>query len=61
MKFLAYLIAEILEVEGQELALRYPSDTKIEPCAIILAIHMWACITGHPDVVVVFLVTSCCT
>ena len=61
MKFLTYLIAEVLEVEGQHFALRHASDTKVEPSAIVLAIHVRACVTSYPYVEIVFLITSCST
>ena len=58
MKLNTYLITEILECEGQELALGHPCDTEVKPGAIVLSVHVWAGIAGHPDIEVIFLVAS---
>ena len=55
MNFFTYLIVEILECERDKLTLWYTSHTEIKPCTIVLGIHVWTGITGHPDVKVVLL------
>ena len=53
-----YLVAEILESKGNELALRHPSDAEVEPCSVVLALHVRRCVAGHPDVETIFEVAS---
>ena len=56
------LIAEVLEGEGEELALGHPRYTEVKPGPIILIIgaHVRRRVTRHPNVEAVALGTSLC-
>ena len=53
-----YLIAKIFESESKELSRRHSSDTKVEPSAVVLSLHVRGRVAGHPKVERVFLETS---
>ncbi len=53
-----YLIAEVLECEGEHFPLGHSSYAEVEPSLVVLAIHVRGCVTGHPNVKEVFLVAS---
>ena len=52
------MIAEILEVKGDHLALGYPRHAKIKPRLVVLAVHVGCRIAGHPNVEEALLVSS---
>ena len=53
-----YLIAQVLKCKGNQFTLRHSCHAEVEPCAIVLAIHVGAGIACDPNVKVVLLIAA---
>ena len=53
-----YLIAEVLESEGEEFALRDACHAEVEPGTVVFALHVRRGVTCHPNIEVVLLIAT---